>query len=123
MVHRACAPSIVCEISDVQCFFAGRTPWADLVHRGQHDPRIAVTGEVPTMTPYWQRSTICILPLQVGGGSRFKALEAMAYGIPIVSTDWVWRVSTRAKVRTICALMTRHHSPRPYAPAEQPIIA
>jgi polysaccharide biosynthesis protein PslH len=79
-------PRVVCEIPDVQCFFAGRRPRADLVHRGQHDPRIAVTGEVPSMTPYWERATICILPLQVGGGSRFKALEAMAYGIPIVST-------------------------------------
>ena len=39
------------------------------------------------MTPYWERATLCILPLQVGGGSRFKALEAMALGVPIVSTS------------------------------------
>lgn len=70
----------------VQCFFAGRSPKRELVRRGQADSRVAVTGEVPDMMPYWRRASICILPLQVGGGTRFKALEAMALGVPIVST-------------------------------------
>jgi glycosyltransferase involved in cell wall biosynthesis len=83
----AILPRLVEAAPDVQCYFAGRRPRARLVRHGQRDPRIAVTGEVPSMTPYWERATVCVLPLQVGGGSRFKALEAMALGVPIVSTS------------------------------------
>jgi glycosyltransferase involved in cell wall biosynthesis len=83
----AILPRLVATVPDVQCFFAGRRPRSKLVRHGQRDPRIAVTGDVPSMAPYWERATVCILPLQVGGGSRFKALEAMALGVPIVSTS------------------------------------
>jgi glycosyltransferase involved in cell wall biosynthesis len=79
-------PLVTRDLPDVQCFFAGRGPRPELVRRGQMDPRVAVTGAVPDMLPYWRRASICILPLQVGGGTRFKALEAMALGVPIVST-------------------------------------
>jgi glycosyltransferase involved in cell wall biosynthesis len=80
-------PRISSALAELQCYFAGRNPSVNLIRRGQHDPRIAVTGEVPSMDVYWQRASVCILPLQVGGGSRFKALEAMAHGVPIVSTS------------------------------------
>jgi glycosyltransferase involved in cell wall biosynthesis len=36
--------------------------------------------------PYWSRSSIYVLPVRGGGGTRFKALEAMATGLPIAST-------------------------------------
>ncbi len=71
---------------NVQLFVAGRNPTRALVQRCQHDPAVAVTGEVELMTPYWERAAVCALPLQVSGGSRFKALEAMALGVPVVST-------------------------------------
>jgi polysaccharide biosynthesis protein PslH len=83
----AILPRLERAVPDVQCFFAGRRPQDRLVRHGQRDPQIAVTGDVPSMTPYWDRATLCILPLQIGGGSRFKALEAMALGVPIVSTS------------------------------------
>jgi glycosyltransferase involved in cell wall biosynthesis len=83
----AILPRLVKALPNVQCFFAGRRPQDRLVRYGQRDARIAVTGEVPSMLPYWDRATLCILPLQVGGGSRFKAIEAMALGVPIVSTS------------------------------------
>jgi glycosyltransferase involved in cell wall biosynthesis len=64
----------------------GRGPAPDLVARGQHDSRIAVTGRVESMAPYLGRSTAWVLPMRGGGGTRFKALEAMAAGLPIAST-------------------------------------
>jgi glycosyltransferase involved in cell wall biosynthesis len=45
-----------------------------------------VTGQVESVDPYWMRSTVYVLPMRGGGGTRFKALEAMAAGLPIVST-------------------------------------
>ena len=31
-------------------------------------------------------SSVCIVPLRMGGGTRLKILEAMALGVPVVST-------------------------------------
>jgi glycosyltransferase involved in cell wall biosynthesis len=45
-----------------------------------------VTGTVPSVEPYWERAGLYVLPMRMGGGVRFKALEAMARGLPIVST-------------------------------------
>ena len=47
---------------------------------------IEVTGVVDDPRPYLDSSTVVIVPLRVGGGTRFKIVEAMAKGKPIVST-------------------------------------
>lgn len=36
------------------------------------------------MRPFIAAATLYVIPLRVGGGTRFKALEAMACGKPIV---------------------------------------
>lgn len=80
------APRVHAREAAARFFVVGRDPPADLVARGQHDSRIAVTGAVESLAPYWRRSTVYALPMRGGGGVRFKALEAMAAGLPIVST-------------------------------------
>jgi polysaccharide biosynthesis protein PslH len=47
---------------------------------------IEVTGSVPDVRPYYREAIAAIVPLNVGGGSRLKILEAMAAGVPVVST-------------------------------------
>jgi glycosyltransferase involved in cell wall biosynthesis len=49
-------------------------------------PGIQVTGTVPDIRPYYRDAIAAIVPLQVGGGTRLKILEAMAAGVPVVST-------------------------------------
>jgi sugar transferase (PEP-CTERM/EpsH1 system associated) len=49
--------------------------------------RVHVTGRVEDVVPYYQESTICVVPLRAGGGTRLKILEAMALGRPVVSTS------------------------------------
>lgn len=73
-------------VPEARVFVVGRGPSLDLVARGQHDARIAVTGAVESVNPYWARSSVYVLPVRGGGGTRFKALEAMAAGLPIAST-------------------------------------
>jgi glycosyltransferase involved in cell wall biosynthesis len=36
--------------------------------------------------PYYRRSSLCVVPLRAGGGTRLKILEAMALGRPVIST-------------------------------------
>ena len=49
-------------------------------------PSITVTGDVDNIRPYIAEATVCVVPLRMGGGTRFKILEAMALCKPIVST-------------------------------------
>jgi len=82
----AVMPRVWERVPEARVFVVGRRPASDLVARGQHDARIAVTGEVASVDPYWSRSTAYVLPVRGGGGTRFKALEAMASHLPIAST-------------------------------------
>ena len=47
---------------------------------------VEVTGSVPDVRPYYREALAAVVPLNVGGGSRLKILEAMAAGVPVVST-------------------------------------
>lgn len=49
-------------------------------------PGIEVTGTVVDVRPFYRNAVAAIVPLNVGGGSRLKILEAMAAGIPVIST-------------------------------------
>lgn len=63
----------------------GQSPTSDiLAFRG---PRIEVTGKVDDPRPHLSSAQVTIAPLRIGGGTRFKILEAMAMGRPVVSTS------------------------------------
>ena len=47
---------------------------------------VTLTGRVPDVRPYVAQSAVFIVPLRMGSGTRLKVLEAMAQGMPIVST-------------------------------------
>jgi polysaccharide biosynthesis protein PslH len=49
-------------------------------------PGVEVTGTVDDVRPYYQEAVMAVIPLRVGGGSRLKILEAMAAGVPVIST-------------------------------------
>jgi polysaccharide biosynthesis protein PslH len=48
---------------------------------------VEVTGTVPDVRPYYRSALAAIVPLRTGGGTRLKILEAMAAGVPVVSTS------------------------------------
>jgi glycosyltransferase involved in cell wall biosynthesis len=79
-------PSVVEVLPNFRLFAVGASPPTWLVRVGQHDDRVAVTGYVEDERPYLDRCAALILPLRTGGGSRLKALIALASGVPIVST-------------------------------------
>lgn len=50
-------------------------------------PGVTYTGRVPDVRPVIASARACVVPLRSGaGGTRFKVLEAMALGTPIIST-------------------------------------
>jgi glycosyltransferase involved in cell wall biosynthesis len=48
---------------------------------------VTVTGLVEDTRPYLQGSAMFICPLRSGSGTRFKLLEALACGCPVISTS------------------------------------
>jgi glycosyltransferase involved in cell wall biosynthesis len=49
-------------------------------------PGVIATGEVDEMTPWLRRSQVCAVPIRAGSGTRTKILEAVAHGVPVVSS-------------------------------------
>jgi sugar transferase (PEP-CTERM/EpsH1 system associated) len=50
------------------------------------EKNIEVTGTVADVRPFYRQALAAIVPLRIGGGTRLKILEAMAAGVPVVST-------------------------------------
>ncbi|MGL6283534.1 MAG: glycosyltransferase family 4 protein, partial [Microcoleaceae cyanobacterium] len=71
---------------DFHLLLVGREPTKFMQEASHNNPNIIVTGEVTDMRPYLAIAHIMIVPLQKGGGTRFKILEAFASGCPVIST-------------------------------------
>ena len=63
----------------------GGNPWQAVRDLGK-EPGVEVTGTVPDVRPYYRDAVASIVPLHTGGGTRLKILEAMASGVPVIST-------------------------------------
>jgi len=63
----------------------GRNPPADLRSTSLSD--WTMTGRVDDIRPYVHKATVYVIPMRIGGGTRIKAFEAMAMGVPVVSTS------------------------------------
>lgn len=53
----------------------------------KEDKSIDFIGEVDEVKEYYYKSSLAIVPLRKGSGTRLKILEAMSLGTPIVSTS------------------------------------
>jgi glycosyltransferase involved in cell wall biosynthesis len=56
------------------------------VHDLAAQPGVHFTGYVPSIADAVRRSTALVVPLRTGGGTRLKILEAIALGVPVIST-------------------------------------
>jgi polysaccharide biosynthesis protein PslH len=64
----------------------GLDPPAWLRSRVASMPNVSLYGSVPDVRPYLVRCGALLAPLNIGGGSRIKILEALASGCPVIST-------------------------------------
>ncbi|MBX6393240.1 MAG: TIGR03087 family PEP-CTERM/XrtA system glycosyltransferase [Burkholderiales bacterium] len=49
-------------------------------------PGVIVTGSVPDVRPYVRNSALMVAPLRIARGTQNKILEAMAMGVPVVTS-------------------------------------
>lgn len=77
-------PTIAERHPELKFLVVGRNPPASV--RQLASNTVIVTGSVPDVRPFYQDALAAVVPLRVGGGTRLKILEAMAAGVPVVST-------------------------------------
>jgi len=70
---------------DLECLIVGSRPVPEVVSLGQL-PGISVTGTVEDVRPFYRCAASVVVPARIGSGTRLKALEAMAAGVPVIST-------------------------------------
>jgi glycosyltransferase involved in cell wall biosynthesis len=79
-------PLIQKRIPDVTLRIVGRKPTRKVAGLQKKYPNVHVTGAVDDIREHVQDSAVYVVPLRIGGGTRIKIFEAMAMGMPIVST-------------------------------------
>ena len=78
-------PRVREKLPDARLFLVGATPSPEVRALAEIEG-VTVTGTVPDVRPYYRDALAAIVPLRSGGGTRLKILEAMAAGIPVIST-------------------------------------
>jgi glycosyltransferase involved in cell wall biosynthesis len=63
-----------------------------IIQKQYPDARLRIVGQeapdgpIASMTDEFSRADVLLAPIRVGGGTKFKILEAMASGVPIITT-------------------------------------
>jgi glycosyltransferase involved in cell wall biosynthesis len=83
--YREIFPKIKQQMPEAVLQLVGPKPTPEITSLGD-DPAVEVTGLVPDIRPYAAACGVFIVPLRSGSGMRVKILNAMAMGVPIVST-------------------------------------
>ena len=78
-------PRVRLAVPRARVHVAGSNPPADLAGR-LRDEGVRFLGRVPDAREFLSSGTAMVVPLLSGGGIRVKTLEAMALGVPVVST-------------------------------------
>ncbi len=79
-------PALKQKYPDLTVTVIGRNPIQRVKDLARRHDFVRVTGTVDDVRQFLNESELMIVPLRVGGGTRIKIFEAMATGIPCVST-------------------------------------
>ncbi len=78
-------PLVRSRVPEVRWYIVGACPEL-LEPPVRCDPHIVLAGRVEKTAPYLHPSSVVVVPLNLGAGTRFKILEAWAAGKAVVST-------------------------------------
>ncbi|MFZ4767394.1 MAG: glycosyltransferase [Roseimicrobium sp.] len=73
-------------VPNLRTLIVGKSPTDEVKAHGARQG-VIVTGGVPDVRPYYRRAWLQVVPLRIGGGTRLKIVESLAFGTPVVSTS------------------------------------
>jgi glycosyltransferase involved in cell wall biosynthesis len=79
-------PLIHAQCPSAEFWAAGRGASNRMVTLAMTHPQIRLVGADGDVGPFYGQAAVVVVPVLVGGGTRFKILEAFARGVPVVST-------------------------------------
>ncbi|MBQ6438016.1 glycosyltransferase [bacterium] len=80
-------PLIRARRPDAKLWIVGNAPTQEVLHDAQKDPQIEVSGRIEDIREAFAGAHILLAPVFSGKGTRYKILEAMASGTPIIATS------------------------------------
>jgi glycosyltransferase involved in cell wall biosynthesis len=78
-------PQVRTQVPNATLVIVGRNP-DDEVRALAKTGEVVVAANVDDILPYLSEAAVLAVPLEAGGGTRLKILEAFAAGLPVVST-------------------------------------
>jgi glycosyltransferase involved in cell wall biosynthesis len=79
-------PRVLAGEPSARLCLVGRNPPRGLVRRAAEMPQVELHPNVADVRPFLAQCGVMAVPLRIAGGSRLKILEALASGLPVVST-------------------------------------
>ncbi|MDD5431445.1 MAG: glycosyltransferase family 4 protein [Candidatus Omnitrophica bacterium] len=81
-------PKILEKDPSVRLVIAGKNPSLELKKQVKiFGDTVCLTGFLEDMRPIMYEASVFVVPIRAGSGTRLKILEAMAAGIPVISTS------------------------------------
>ena len=85
LVHEI-LPIVLANIPETITILAGNSPSDEIL--AYHNWRgIYVTGRVKSLSRFYNRANLAVVPVRVGGGVKVKILEALAHGKACITTE------------------------------------
>lgn len=79
-------PKVKSKIKNVYLLISGRNIPQEIIDYSKNDNRIEILESVDDNRDVYKASSILVTPIRGPGGTRLKVLEALASGLPVVST-------------------------------------
>ncbi len=86
--YRFVFPLVRKAVPDARFIAAGYGPPEELTAIQEGDPNVVVPGFVDDIDECYKKAAVFVAPILVGGGIIVKILDAMAAGVPVVSTSY-----------------------------------
>lgn len=79
-------PRVIARVPPTRLVLAGAHPPPQLTALVDRTPSAELTGFVDSLEPYYSRATVFVAPVLSGAGVKFKTIDAMLRGVPVVAT-------------------------------------
>ncbi|QBR88104.1 glycosyltransferase [Microbacterium wangchenii] len=79
-------PRVIEQVGDARFVAAGSGPGRGLRRLVAKSHRAELTGFVPSLDPYYAAARVFVAPVLTGAGVKFKTVDALVRGLPIVAT-------------------------------------
>ncbi|MEI2820697.1 MAG: glycosyltransferase [Marmoricola sp.] len=79
-------PLVKRQVTTAQLRLVGVAAKPGLESMVAQDESIALTGFVESLEPEYAAASVALVPLSQGAGLKFKTVEALLYGVPLVTT-------------------------------------